>query len=89
MSPERHVTVTTDEPETLHEALGWVLEQFDSGGPLAGCEMPKITIEQIMVADSGAGDDFGGAALHWRPEWRVSAMGSFEQVGTKTRPVTT
>jgi len=81
MSPERHVTMTTDEPETLHEAIGWVLEQFDEGGPLHGCEMPKVQLEQIMVADSGT----PGEPLKWRPEWRASVMGHFEQVGTKVK----
>jgi len=81
MSPERHVTMTTDEPATLHEALGWVLEQFDEGGPLHGCEMPKITLEEIQVGiQPAAGED-----IEWRPEWRVSVTGHFTQVGTKVR----
>lgn len=81
MAPERHVTITTDEPTTLHEALAWILEQFDTGGPLHDCEMPKIQLEQIMVADSTPDDE----PLKWRPEWRGSVTGHFEQVGTKAK----
>lgn len=75
MTVTRHISMTTSEPTTLHEAIGFVLEQLDEDGPLHGADMPSISISQRMQPAAQDAD--------WTPIWEVSVMGSFPQVSPK------
>ena len=74
MSAERHVALTHGDLSDLSEALSWVVQQDD--GELAGADMIKVEMEQIMRSS----DIDEPGPMRWESVWVASVRGVFPLV---------